>query len=63
MPSYIFVCPKCGKEREVWTNTIRDVKPTSNCPCGSPASAYLPTITCTNFILKGPRWSKDGYSK
>lgn len=56
--TYEYLCEKC---KHTWEEEqkITD-KPTEICPKCENKSAKR-QISCTNFILKGSGWFKDGY--
>lgn len=61
MPIYEFCCPICN-------NTIEIIQKTNDPnPCcinsGCNNAEMIRKISLSNFILKGPGWYKDGYSK
>ncbi len=57
MPIYEFKCEKCGKVYEsIISLGVREIE----CDCGGKAKRIM---SCSNFVLKGPGWAKDGYSK
>lgn len=60
MPTYSYVCPKCGREFEAKQRMSES--PLTNCP--SPACDGVPKrqiAGATTFVLLGKGWYKDGY--
>lgn len=68
MPTYEYECSGCNRTFEV-EQKMSD-PPIQNCPlpsartvdappCGAPVQRLI--SGSTSFVLKGPRWAKDGY--
>ena len=58
MPLYEFKCPKCGSIYEK-LQTFEDSAP--RCALDDMQTDRI--ISGSSFVLKGPGWYKDGYSK
>ena len=60
MPSYAYLCPKCGHEFDARQRMTEP--PLTNCP--SPECDGVPKrqiAGATTFVLLGKGWYKDGY--
>jgi putative FmdB family regulatory protein len=58
MPLYEFKCPKCGSIYEK-LQMFEDKAPR----CALDDSQTDRIVSRSSFVLKGPGWYKDGYSK
>jgi len=57
--TYEYECTACGHEWEAQQKITS--KPLKRCPkCKKKTAKRL--ISCSNFILKGGGWAKEGYS-
>lgn len=61
MPIYEYSCEKCGKKFERWSRKIRESDWVEICPHDGGTGHRV--ISPAAFVLKGPGWAKDGYSK
>jgi putative FmdB family regulatory protein len=59
VPTYLHRCPLCKVEFEV-ERKMRDKSPVLCPKCDSKTERL---IAGCSFVLKGGRWSKDGYGK
>lgn len=61
MPTYEYVCKKCGSTVEL-IRSITDESPGPLC-CSENCNAepMVRQISATSFVLKGSGWAKDGY--
>ncbi len=58
MPTYEYLCEKCGRNFEVFQKITDD--PVKTCPeCGGPARKL---VSASNFVLKGGGWYKTDYA-
>ena len=57
--TYDYLCSSCGLEFDV-EQKITD-QPVSNCPKCSSENVRRVISNEGGFVLKGSRWSKDGY--
>lgn len=66
MPTYVYECPECKKTVDMY-RSVEDRDNHNlvcNCVRGKLMQPKLVRIIApTAFILKGPGWAKDGYSK
>lgn len=60
MPLYEYRCYKCKHLSEYY---YKKFPPPTYILCPYCGGAAKHTISRSNFVLKGPRWAKDGYSK
>jgi putative FmdB family regulatory protein len=60
MPRYLYECSKCKKQLELEQSISARTAPLCCEPdCGGIEMESI--IQKTTFVLKGPRWAKDGY--
>lgn len=61
MPIYIYECPKCKTQKEIFHTSSGTGPITWWCNrCNVEAKRI---IAPTNFVLKGDGWAKDNYTK
>jgi len=67
MPTYIYECPNCKGTREIQCSVDERDSVVQICAHGRHPNLTFWTmvriIAPTSFILRGPGWAKDGYSK
>jgi predicted nucleic acid-binding Zn ribbon protein len=67
MPTYVYECPNCKRTREIQCSMDeRDLEVQVCQDCMPPNGGLWKMkriVAPTSFILKGPGWAKDGYSK
>jgi putative FmdB family regulatory protein len=65
MPTYVYECPQCGYQTELIRKTEdRDNHVSCHCIEDKETQPKMKRVPApTSFILKGPGWAKDGYSK
>jgi putative FmdB family regulatory protein len=63
MPTYVYKCVHCGHVDEVTYPITYDKPEWRWCPNRCNRNSMKRIIAPTSFILKGPGWAKDGYSK
>lgn len=64
MPIYVYECPHCGKQEEYHLPITEDtIIFCDEKKCKRKYARMNKIIAPTSFILKGPGWAKDGYSK
>lgn len=65
MPRYNYKCQDCGHIKEFTASMHRVLLKGVYCPsCNEGVSTFVRIFSpSTNFILKGKRWAKDGYSE
>lgn len=65
MPVYVFECPNCLRQKDLLVISHKEAQDTimecENERCEGQKMKHI--IAPTSFILKGPGWAKDGYSK
>ena len=58
MPTYEYLCEKCGRNFEVFQKITDD--PVQTCPeCGGKVRRL---VSASNFVLKGDGWYKTDYA-
>lgn len=62
MPLYEYKCVECGETIERIFLSYKDAPESQVCEKCQGKAKRLVSTTC-NFILGGPGWSADGYSK
>ena len=72
MPTYVYECPQCKKQKEVVCSIKELDSQHIVCSCINKGPhlwegdlfhvSMKRIIAPTSFILKGPGWAKDGYS-
>lgn len=67
MPTYVYECPNCFRQKEISRSIDErdDILICQECSLGMEVFKWVMKriIAPTSFILKGPGWAKDGYSK
>jgi putative FmdB family regulatory protein len=59
MPIYVYECRECKEEVEEIQK--HDAPPPELCPACGRKGTLRRAMPLSNFQLKGPGWSKDGY--
>lgn len=63
MPIYIYECPMCKKQEELFQTQYAAQHLYNSCTCKDCRIPMRRIIAPTNFVLKGDGWAKDGYDK